>query len=216
MSGKIIEFMKQQKYRFDFGTGDRLYTVIFHGKIPQSELKDMVSSLRNCLYEKMPETILLCLKQNHLDYSNFNCIEIPLEEDEAMDWTGHLLHSETYGEIDEKLGDIDVFYSVMDYQKNTSEGCCEGCYYALKRLSLGNGEYQHNLIGQIFFSGNHGCEEHGYFAIRESNGNEYLQDIDKSEGEPVLPTFGCVDMMSLLLDIETIRTQDRAMGAASR
>jgi len=42
MSGKVTQFMKTQKYRFDFGADGKLYTTIFHGKIPQPELKGMV------------------------------------------------------------------------------------------------------------------------------------------------------------------------------
>lgn len=182
MSGKVVEFMKQQKYRFDFGTDDKLYAVIFNGKIPETELKKLVSSLQNCLYEKMPEVILLYLKRHHLEYSNYNSIEIPLGKDRVLVWAGYLLHSGTYGKADENLGDTDVYYSVMDYQKNTPEGCCEGCYYVLRRLSLGNGEYQHNFIRQVFSSGKHGCGEQSCFAIRKSGSNGYLQDIDKSEG----------------------------------
>ena len=46
MSGKVIEFVKQQKYRFDFGTDDKLYIVIFSGKIPQKELKGMLEFIQ--------------------------------------------------------------------------------------------------------------------------------------------------------------------------
>ena len=108
MSGKVIEFKKQQKYRFDFGTDDKLYVIIFKGKIPQAELKGMVSSLQNCLFEKMPEVILLYLKQHHLEYSNYNSIEIPLEKDRILGWAGYLLHSGTYEKVDENLEDADV------------------------------------------------------------------------------------------------------------
>ena len=161
----------------------------------------------------MPEVILLYLKQHHLEYSNFNCIEIPLEKDEAIGWAGYLLHSDTYKKVDEILDCADIYYGVMDYQKNTSEGHCEGCYYALKRLSLGNGEYQHNFIGQIFFSDNHGCEENGYFSIRKTKGN-ILYTIDSSEGEPVLPTFGCVNTMAFWANIENVNSKEDAIKTA--
>ena len=64
--------------------------------------------------------------------------------------------------------DADVYYSAMDCQKNPPEGHCEGCYYALNRLTLGNNEFQHNFIGQAFFSGRHSCEETSYFSIRKT------------------------------------------------
>ena len=105
MSGKVTQFMKTQKYRFDFGTDGKLYVVIFNGKIPQAELKGLLSSLHNRLYGKIPDIIPLYLKQRHLEYSNFNSIEIPLENYNAMEWAAYLLHSGTYGKVDETLGD---------------------------------------------------------------------------------------------------------------
>lgn len=214
MSGKVIEFKKQQKYRFDFGTDDKLYVIIFKGKIPQAELKGMVSSLQNCLFEKMPEVILLYLKQHHLEYSNYNSIEIPLEKDRILGWAGYLLHSGTYEKVDENLEDADVYYSVMDCQRNTSEGHCEGCYFAVSRLPWGHYGYQYNTIAQKFSSAKHGLKEQSYFAIRKSDGNGNLLDIAKEEGEPTLPTFGCVDIMALLADIETIKTKEDALKIA--
>ena len=106
MSGKVTQFMKTQKYRFDFGTDGKLYVVIFNGKIPQAELKGLLSSLHNCLYGKIPDIIPLYLKRRHLEYSNFNSIEIPLENYNAMEWAAYLLHSGAYGKVDETLGDI--------------------------------------------------------------------------------------------------------------
>ena len=70
MSGKVTKFMKTQKYRFDFGADGKLYTTIFHGKIPQPELKGMVCSLQNCLYGKTPDVIFSYLKLHHLEFSN--------------------------------------------------------------------------------------------------------------------------------------------------
>ena len=75
MSGKVTQFMKTQKYRFDFGADGKLYTTIFHGKIPQPELKGMVCSLQNCLYAKTPDVIFSYLKLHHLEFSNFHSTE---------------------------------------------------------------------------------------------------------------------------------------------
>jgi len=212
MSGKVIEFMKQQKYRFDFGTDDKLYVITFDGKIPQGEIEKMLAAIQNGLYKKMSELIPLYLEQHHLEYSDLLPIEIPLEEDEALEWTGYLLHSENYAKLDETLGGTDVFYSVMDYQKNTSRGC-EGCYHAVKRLSLGHGEYRHTSIGQEFYSDNHSCEEHGYFAIRKSKGN-VIYTIDSFEGEPFIPILGCVNMIPCLTG--DIDSKEDAVKAAVR
>lgn len=213
MSDKITQFAKFQKYRFDFGTDDKLYTVIFNAKIPQAELKGLISSLQNCLYEKIPGIIPLYLKQHHLEHSNFNSIEIPLEYHDVMEWAGYLLHSDTYKKVDENLEDSNVYYSVMDYQKNTAEGNYEGCYWTLNKLSLGNNEFQHNFIGQAFFSGRNSYEETSYFSIRKTRGG-ILYTIDSLEGEPVLPTFGCLDMMALWANIEHINSKEDAIKTA--
>lgn len=67
--------------------------------------------------------------------------------------------------------------------ESSPEGYCESCYYALRRLSLGDGEFQHNFIGQTFFSDRNGSVEDSYFAIRKAIGN-VLYTIDSSEGKP--------------------------------
>ncbi len=213
MSGKVTQFMKTQKYRFDFGADGKLYTTIFHGKIPQPELRGMVCSLQNCLYGKTPDVIFSYLKLHHLEFSNFHSMESTLGKDRAMGWAAYLLHSDTYGKMEEILGDADIYYSVMDCQESSPEGYCEGCYYALSRLPLGDGEVQHNFIGQAFFSDRHSCEETSYFAIRKTTGG-ILYTIDSSEGELTLPTFGCVDMMALLADIENINSKEDAIKTA--
>ena len=213
MSGKVTKFMKTQKYRFDFGADGKLYTTIFHGKIPQPELKGMVCSLQNCLYGKTPDVIFSYLKLHHLEFSNFHNMESTLGKDKAMGWAAYLLHSDTYGKMEEILGDADFHYAVVDFQESSPEGYCEGCYYTLSRLPLGDGEFQHNFIGQAYLCHRETCEECGYFAIRKAIGN-VLYTIDSSEGKPVLPTFGCVDMAALLAEIETINSKEDAIKTA--
>ena len=215
MSGKVTKFMKTQKYRFDFGADGKLYTTIFHGKIPQPELKGMVCSLQNCLYGKTPDVIFSYLKLHHLEFSNFHNMESTLGKEKAMGWAAYLLHSDTYGKMEEILGDADFHYAVVDCQESSPEGYCEGCYYALSRLPLGDGEFQHNFIGQAYLCHRETCEECGYFTIRKAIGN-VLYTIDSSEGKPVLPTFGCVDMAALLAEIETINSKEDAMKTAIR
>ena len=213
MSGKVTQFMKTQKYRFDFGADGKLYTTIFHGKIPQPELRGMVCSLQNCLYGKTPDVIFSYLKLHHLEFSDFHSMESTLGKEKAMGWAAYLLHSDTYGKMEERLGDAGFHYAVVDFQENTQEGYCEGCYYALSRLPLGDGEFQHNFIGQAYLCHRETCEECGYFAIRKAIGN-VLYTIDSSEGKPVLPTFGCVDMAALLADIGNINSKEDAIKAA--
>lgn len=213
MSGKVTQFMKTQKYRFDFGTDDKLFTTIFNAKIPQGELKGLISSLQNCLYGNMSDIILLYLKQHHLEYSNFNSIELMLENHDVMEWAGYLLHSDTYKKVDENLEDSDIYYAVMDYQNTIPDGNREGCYFTVRRTAWGNGGPEHNAIAQSYFYNKETCEEYGYFAIRKTIGN-VPYTIDSSEGEPVLPTFGCVDMMALWADIENINSKEDATKTA--
>lgn len=145
MSGKVTQFMKTQKYRFDFGADGKLYTTIFHGKIPQPELKGMVCSLQNCLYGKTPDVIFSYLKLHHLEFSDFHSMESTLGKDRAMGWAVYLLHSDTYGKMEGRLGDADFHYAVVDFQENT-QAYSEGCYFAATRTAWGNGEPHHNVI----------------------------------------------------------------------
>lgn len=214
MSGKVIEFMKQQKYRFDFGTDDKLYVAIFNARIPQAELKGLVSSLQGCLYGKVPHAVYSYMRLRRLEFSDFNSIEIPLQKDRAFRWAGGLLHSSSHGKMDEILGDTDVFFSVMDCQGGTPEGDCEGCRFAAGRLPRECGGYRHHAIAQTFSSGMHGLKEHGCFAIRQSDGSGNFLDIFREEGGPVLPVYGCVDMAALLPGIESFRTKEAVLEAA--
>lgn len=136
MSGKVTQFMKTQKYRFDFGADGKLYTTIFHGKIPQPELKGMVCSLQNCLYGKTPDVIFSYLKLHHLEFSDFHSMESTLGKDRAMGWAVYLLHSDTYGKMEGRLGDADFHYAVVDFQENT-QAYSEGCYFAATRTAWG-------------------------------------------------------------------------------
>ena len=212
MSGKVTQFMKTQKYRFDFGADGKLYTTIFHGKIPQPELKGMVCSLQNCLYGKTPDVIFSYLKLHHLEFSDFHSMESTLGKDRAMGWAVYLLHSDNYGKMEGRLGDADFHYAVVDFQENT-QAYSEGCYFAATRTAWGNGEFEHNAIAQSYFYNRKTWEEYGYFAIRKTTGNT-LYTIDSSKGTPILPAFGCVDLVSLLPNIENFQTKEDVLKTA--
>ena len=189
MSGKVTQFKKTQKYRFDFGTDEKLHTAIFNAKIPNAQLEELLSSLHNCLFEKVPNVIFSYLKLHHLEFSNFSSIEIPLEFYDAMEWAGYLLHSDSYGKVDENLENADIYYAVMDYQDTTPDGGREGCYFTVQRTVCGNGGFQHNAIVQTYFYNEGNCDENGHFVIRKSK-DGILNNIDSLKGEPALPTFG--------------------------
>ena len=213
MSGKVTQFKKTQKYRFDFGTDEKLHTAIFNAKIPNAQLEELLSSLHNCLFEKVPNVIFSYLKLHHLEFSNFSSIEIPLEFYDAMEWAGYLLHSDSYGKVDENLENADIYYAVMDYQNITPDGDKEGCYFTVRRTAWGNGEFEHNAIAQSYFYNRKTWEEYGYFAIRKTTGNT-LYTIDSSKGTPILPAFGCVDLVSLLPNVENFQTKEDVLKTA--
>lgn len=214
MSGKVIEFVKQQKYRFDFGTDDKLYIVIFSGKIPQKELKGMLESIQRSSFAGMAESIESYLMQHHLEHSNLSSIEIPLEYYDVMKWTAYLLHSVDYKKVDEKLEDADVYFSIMDFQKVLSKKDYKGCYFAMNRLPWGCHGYKYNVIAQTFSSNDHGLKEDGCFAIRESYCMGHLRDVISFFGEPALPALGCVDMAALLPNLENLKTIEDVLKAA--
>lgn len=216
MSDKMIQFTKPRKCRFDFGTDNKLYVVLFNGKITWKETAEMLASLQNCSYEKMHRAILLYLKKHHLEYSDFVSVELPLENKNVIGWAKYLLHSDIYNKINEMLKDTDIFCSVVDYQQTAPDGFTNGCYLAVKKIFTADERCKYHTIGQTFSFSRHNYEEYGYFAIRTNNKNDHMQDIDTFAGEPVLPTFGCVDLISLLHNMNNIHTAKQAAKTASR
>ncbi len=72
----------------------------------------------------------------------------------------------------------------------------------------------YRIIGQTFEAD--GDISQGYFAIRKNRDNFLLMDIARSSGEPVLPSFGCIDTLNLLTNISHIETIRQAKEAALR
>lgn len=216
MSEKIVNFTKSRRFRFDFGCDEGLYAMAFDSSISEEDVRKMLAFLRNCKYKNMDDIIPAYLEKHHLKYSDFVSVEMPLLDGTAMNWADYLLHSDGCEKLNEKINGMNVFYSIMDYQRNTPEGGCEGCYFAIKATALEGGEFQYSIIVQDFSTEGSRPEEHGCFAIRQSDGNGRLQDIAREEGELVLPNLGCVDVIGILSDIENIRTKEQAMKTAVR
>lgn len=199
--------MKTQTYKLEFCTDEKLYSIFLKGKIAPEEIRTMLESARNCLYEKMAENIQVYLEQHHLEYLDFVTKEISLRHEDAMNFTNHLLHSATCDIIDEQIGETDIYYGVMDHQQWIRKDCCEGCYYVVKRTpAVQKGACRYIIIGQTFNYHETVDEEQSCFAIRTNESSRQLYTIDSYKGEPVIPTFGCVDIMGLLLNIDNIRT----------
>ncbi len=199
---------KQQTFQFELGTDEKIYSTSFKGIVPPDKIHMMLERIQKHLYCHSAGIISKCLDQCHLEYTDFTFKESALTHNSIMRLADHLLHSSQYGEIHGQTGNADNYYAIMDHQKWISSTHCEGCYLAVKKISpIGNGTFNCKIIGQIFKENNAAAD--GYFAIRERRGNR-LHDIARVTGEPVLPPFGCIDTLGLLLSIDRIKTAAQA------
>ena len=198
-------------YRFEIIDDENIYSISFNGKLTGRETKKMLETVQRYLYRKMADGIQLYLDQHGLPYSSFVSSRKPLNHTTTIEFARLLLHSDTSGGVDNYFGNADICYALADYQERISENHYKGCYYVLKRTySRNNGLYQYSIIAQTFHSDEASGDEHGYFAIRESRDGRHLHNLVKSEGEPVLPTFGSINLMGLLTDIDNIQTAGQA------
>lgn len=208
---------KFQTYLLEFATDGKIYSISFLGKILPEDIRKMLKSLQNCLYADMAGRIMNYLKQNHLAYKNFTAREMPLDYGTAKNHTNMLLHSASRNRIDKQIGEADIYYGIMDCQQWKSDNCCEGCYLTVKRVfSEPEALYQYKIIGQIFHYNGKNNEEESRFAIRASDSSRNIYTISSIEGRPVIPTFGCVGMIRLLLDIDAISTPEQTEAAIFR
>lgn len=202
-------------YRFEVMEDDNIYSVSFDGRLSENESKKLLAALRNCLYENMADCIQKHMEQHNIAYSDFISSKIQLEHSKVMELTELLLHSDNCSSFDSYFGNADTCYVIADHQKWIAENCCHGCYFAVKRtLSESESLCKYNIIGQTFNYNQITDDESAYFAIRKNMNDELLYNIAVSKSEPVLPTFGCVDIMNILLDIDNIKTAERTIQIA--
>ena len=202
-------------YRFEIMEDDNIYSVSFNGKLTDEETRKMLEPIQNCLYEKIPDAIQMYLEQNNLAYSSFVSTKKPLEHSKVMELAGSLLYSGSNSSLDSYFGNADTYYLIVDHQKWVAENCCHGCYFAVKKtLTESESSCKYNIIGQTFRYNEVTDDENCYFAIRENKENELINNIALSSGEPVLPSFGCVDMMDILLNIDSIQTAEQVVKIA--
>lgn len=200
-------------YRFDFENEDKLHSVCFTGCLPPGEVKKMLKSLQIHLYQDMADAMQRYLNSRFLEYYGFISTAVPSEHETAMKLADTLLHAASYSNDRSIAKNADIYYGIIDYQRQTTLGY-EGCYCALKKILSCSGKSQCYFIGQTFSYRAADGDEQSYFAIRQNHENEFLRDIDKEERFPVLPTFGCVNLLALLMDIESIRTKEEAEKTA--
>lgn len=202
-------------YKFEVMGDDNIYSVSFNGKLTDEETRKMLEPIKNCLYEKIPDAIQMYLEQNNLAYSGFVSTKKPLEHSKVMELADSLLYSGSNSSLDSYFRNADTCYVIVDHQKWISENCCQGCYFAVKiAYPIDKGLYQYHIIGQTFNYDETTGDESGYFAIRTNRDDGYLDNIALSSGEPVLPSFGCIDLPTLLLDINNIQRTEQVIEIA--
>lgn len=206
----------EQTYRFEFGTDDKIYSISFKGSIPKPEIRRMMESVRSALFEKCGESIRLYLDSNHLCYSNFSAFEKDLKEGTTMEFAERLLRHSSCKVIDKWIKNTDVYFGVMDYL-DWMENCSVGSYCVVARFpSAQNGQYQYHAISQTFKHAAFSHKELSHFAVRKDDGEHNLITLDKDDICPVLATFGCVDLLNLLINITDITTKQQAADLANR
>ncbi|HBI62264.1 MAG TPA: hypothetical protein DDY31_13805 [Lachnospiraceae bacterium] len=200
-------------YQFAFGSDERLYTVAFKGILTEPETRQMFGILRKHVYREFGEVIYSFLESRGFPYTDFSSNASVLEHSSAMASAEVLLHAKSSRGLYGLDGNADIFYAVMDHQKQ-GRSCCEGCCYAVMKTAGKRGKVDAcYIIGQTFQQ-KAGCTENSYFSIRTGDGHGQLYDIESTVGEPTLPTFGSVDMVGILMDIKEIRTVSQAVEAA--
>ena len=202
-------------YRFEIMDDGNIYSISFDAGLTQEETKKMLESVQNCLYEKTAGYIQKYLEQSNIAYTGFVASRKPLSHSRTMKLAELFLHSETCINLDNYTSNADIYYAIIDHQQSDNKGNCKGCYIVVQKTPVLNKcQHKYSIIGQTFSCSETNSKEYGYFAIRESKENELINNIDLSAGEPVLPSFGCVDMMDILLNIDSIQTAEQVVKIA--
>lgn len=214
MSDTIFK-AEPQTYRFEFGCDGKIYSTYFSGAIPPGTDSRILEEVRRCLFKESSQTIRSYLEQNNIKYSHFCSGVEKLGHGRIMEAADSLLCSRPVLNAGSRLRECSHYYAAMDHQKKTGSSHYAGCYYAVKRISDAYaGISGCKVIGQTYEENDGDLQ--GYFAIRESRDNQCLYDIEKVTDEPPFPAFGCVDVLNLLVNIDTIETVYQAQKAALR
>lgn len=202
-------------YRFEIMDDGNIYSISFNAGLTQEETKKILESVQNCLYEKTAGYIQKYLEQSNIAYTGFVASRKPLSHSRAMKLAEMFLHSETCISLDNYTSNADIYYAIIDHQQSDNKGKCEGCYIvAQKTPVLSKCQHKYSIIGQTFSCNETNSDEYGYFAIRVNKDNGLVNNIALSSGEPVLPSFGCIDLPTLLLNIDNIQTAEQVIEIA--
>ena len=202
-------------YRFEIMDDGNIYSISFDAGLTQEETKKMLESVQNCLYEKTAGYIQKYLEQSNIAYTSFVASRKPLTHSRAMKLTELFLHSENCISLDTHTSNADIYYAIIDHQQSDNKGKCEGCYIVVQKTpALSKCQHKYSIIGQTFSCNETNSDEYGYFAIRVNKDNGLVNNIALSSGEPVLPSFGCIDLPTLLLNIDNIQTAEQVIEIA--
>ncbi len=212
---KAMLYNRGLSYRFEIMDDGNIYSISFNAGLTQEETKKILESIQNCLYEKAAGCIQIYLEQNNIAYTGFVASRKPLSHSRAMKLAEMFLHSETCISLDNYTSNADIYYAIIDHQQSGNKCNCEGCYIVVQKTPvLSKCQHKYSIIGQTFSCNETNSDEYGYFAIRVNKDNGLVNNITMSSGEPVLPSFGCVDMMDILLNIDSIQTAEQVVKIA--
>ena len=212
MSDSIFK-AEPQTYRFEFGCDEKIYSTQFIGELHLGADTGILREVRKHLLEDSSKVIWSFLEHNHIGFSHFTSGIKALEQDKVMEQADFLLHSNSCAPIDECLSSPAFYYAAMDCQERFTGSHRKGCYYVMKKTASAPDRIPHyRIIGQTFEDDRDISQ--GYFAIRENRDSLFLFDIANSSCEPVLPSFGCVDTLNLLMNIDNIKTVEQAIESA--
>lgn len=202
-----------QKFVFEFGSDGNIHSVSFLGNLSHEDIRLMLESVRQELYADCGSAIHLYLERKNIPYSNLKTDMYSLSHQEIMDRANRFLQSCDSEGFDAHICKTDNYYAVTDQQVRTPGGGCEGCYYAVRK-SEDNGGFHYRIVGQTYACSRSEDTAHGYFAVRTGRDSQKFFNLDTKTGEPVFPSFGCIDIMGVLINIDSIMTSGQAKRIA--
>lgn len=202
-----------EKYMFEFGSDGNIHSVSFLGSLSHEDIRRMLESARQKLYADCGMAIHSYLEQNNIPYSGFKTDMYSLSHQEIMDRANLLLKSCVPEDFNVLISRSDNYYAVTDQQARTPDGGCEGCYYAVQK-SADSGSFHCLIVGQTYACSRPDDTANGYFAIRTCGDRQKFHDLDSKTGDPVFPAFGCIDIMGVLINIDSITTLEQAKKIA--
>lgn len=204
-----------QKFMFEFGSDGNIHSVSFEGQLSHEDIRLMLESVRQKLYADCGMAIHSYLEQNNIPYYNFRTDMHLLNHQEIMNRARKLLKSCAPEDFNVLISRSNNYYAVTDQQVQTPDGGCEGCYYAVRK-SADNESFHYRIVGQTYACSRPDDTANGYFAIRTCGDRQKFHDLDSKTGDPVFPAFGCIDIMGVLINIDSITTLEQAKKIAAK